>query len=128
MVTVDLQKRYQEERDKRINIKGLGQYTDNSVGSLYALDVDPWIDTNTPIQQPVADGGHCKIVILGAGFGGICAAVRCLERGAATSVNDILIVDPAGGFGGTWWWNRYASLLSRTTILTDSTGNTASRV
>lgn len=106
MVTVDLQKRYQEEREKRINVKGLSQYTDNSVGHIYALDVDPWVDANSPIQQPVSDGGHSKIVIFGAGFGGICAAVRCLEQGAAKSPSDLLIVDPAGGFGGTWWWNR----------------------
>lgn len=107
MVTnVDLQKKYEEERDKRINLKGMSQYLDGPAGSLYALDVDPWVDNNTPIQQPVPDGGNVKIVIFGAGFGGICAAVRCLQQGAAASVEDILIVDPAGGFGGTWWWNR----------------------
>lgn len=107
MVTnVELQKRYEEERDKRINIKGMSQYLDGKAGSLYALDVDPWIDNGTAIRQPVPDGGHVKIVIFGAGFGGITAAVRCLEQGAAASVDDILIVDPAGGFGGTWWWNR----------------------
>lgn len=109
MVTIDLQKRYQEEREKRINVKGLSQYTDSSASSLFALDIDPWVDPNASIQQPVVDGGHCKLVIFGAGFGGICAAVRCLERGAVENVNEILIVDPAGGFGGTWWWNRLVS-------------------
>jgi hypothetical protein len=106
MVAATLKEKYQQERDKRIKIEGLSQYLPSSQGSLYALDVDPWIESGTPVHQPVQDGGHAKIVVFGAGFGGICAAIRCLESGAASSLDDILIVDPAGGFGGTWWWNR----------------------
>ena len=106
MVTVSLKEKYQQEREKRIKIEGLSQYLPSSKGSLYALNVDPWIESGTPVHRPVQDGGHAKIVIFGAGFGGICAAIRCLESGAASSLNDVLIVDPAGGFGGTWWWNR----------------------
>jgi len=30
---------------------------------------------------------------------------------AGFSANDIVIVDPAGGFGGTWYWNRYPGLM-----------------
>lgn len=110
MVTTNLQQRYQEEREKRINIKGLSQYLDNSKGSLYALDVDPWVPSGTQVHIPVPDGGRAKIAIFGAGLGGLCAAVRCLEAGAAKSPEDIVIIDPAGGFGGTWWWNRYPGI------------------
>ena len=106
MVTDNLNAKYQQEREKRIKVEGLSQYLPGSKGSLYALDVDPWTDSDTKIHQPVQDSGHAKIVVFGAGYGGICAAIRCLESGAASSLDDIVIVDPAGGFGGTWWWNR----------------------
>ena len=42
-------------------------------------------------------------LIVGAGFAGIGAGVELLERG----IEDFLIVDKAGGIGGTWWWNTY---------------------
>lgn len=110
MVTTNVQQRYQEEREKRINVKGLSQYLDNSKGSLYALDIDPWVTTGTPVNLPVPDGGHTKIAIFGGGLGGLCAAARCLEQGAAKGPEDLIIVDPAGGYGGTWWWNRYPGI------------------
>lgn len=100
-----LHKIYEEEARKRVNEKGLSQYVDLYQSSKKQIDVDPWIENGTPVLQPVANGGHVKVIIFGAGFGGICAAYRCIERGAA-KVDEILIVDPAGGFGGTWWWNR----------------------
>lgn len=106
MVAATLQEKYQQEREKHTKIEALGQYLPNSKGSLYALDIDPWIDSGTPLHRPVQDGAHVKIVVFVAGFGAICAAITCLESGAASSLNDILVVDPAGGFGGTWWWNR----------------------
>lgn len=106
MGSVDLKEKYQQEREKRIKVEGLDQYLSSDKGTLYALDIDPWIDEGASIHQPIQDGGHTKIVIFGAGFGGICAAARLLESGAASSLDDIVIVDPAGGFGGTWWWNR----------------------
>lgn len=96
---------YEEESRKRENKKGLSQYVDLYQTSKHNLDVDPWLEAGTPVLQPVANGGHVKVVVFGAGFGGLCAAYRCLESGAA-KVDEILIVDPAGGFGGTWWWNR----------------------
>lgn len=116
MVTTNVQQRYQEEREKRINIKGLSQYLDNSKGSLYALDVDPWVKDGTPVHEPVPDGGHAKIAIFGSGLGGLCAAARCLEQGAAQSPDDIVIIDPAGGFGGTWWWNRHVLLMANSDL------------
>ena len=106
MGSVGLNEKYQQEREKRIKVEGLGQYLPSSKGNLYALDIDPWVDAGAPTNRPVQDGDSTKIVIFGAGFGGICAAIRCLESGAARTLDDVLIIDPAGGFGGTWWWNR----------------------
>ena len=64
---------------------------------------EPQADT---MLASVADGGHVKIAIFGAGFGGLCLAARALIEGSASSPNDIIIVDGAGGFGGTWYHNR----------------------
>jgi len=105
-MAVTLQEKYRQERERRLNDKGLAQYLERSQIAGYILQEDPWVAEGTPIQRPVPDGGHVKIAIFGSGFGGLCAAVRALLEGSASSTDDILIVDHAGGFGGTWWHNR----------------------
>ncbi|MGW5436764.1 flavin-containing monooxygenase [Nocardia asteroides] len=44
-----------------------------------------------------------EIVIVGAGFSGIGAAIALRQAG----FDDFLIVDEADGVGGTWHWNTY---------------------
>jgi cation diffusion facilitator CzcD-associated flavoprotein CzcO len=44
-----------------------------------------------------------RVAIIGAGFGGIAAAVNLKKRTAA----DFVIFEQAAGVGGTWWHNRY---------------------
>jgi len=44
-----------------------------------------------------------RVVIIGAGFGGLAAAVALRRRG----VDDLLIVERADGVGGTWRQNTY---------------------
>lgn len=44
-----------------------------------------------------------RIGIIGAGLGGVCAAVKLVEAG----FQDIMIYEAAGGAGGTWYKNRY---------------------
>jgi cation diffusion facilitator CzcD-associated flavoprotein CzcO len=44
-----------------------------------------------------------EVLIVGGGFGGMLAAVRLQEAGITT----FRIVEKAGDFGGTWYWNRY---------------------
>ena len=51
---------------------------------------------------------RCQILIIGAGLGGLQYAVRMVEAGVRPE--DLRIVDPAGGFGGTWYYNRYPGL------------------
>ncbi|KAL2071193.1 hypothetical protein VTL71DRAFT_12428 [Oculimacula yallundae] len=110
-MAISLQEKYKQERDARINEKGLAQYLDKTKTAVYIQHDDPWVEAGTPVQQPIPDGGHVKIVIFGAGFGGLCAAGRALIEGSASSIDDILIIDRAGGFGGTWWHNRYPGLM-----------------
>ena len=102
--------KYEEERGKRTREEGVSQYIDLRRSEKYKHFVeDPWVDARMPVNIPVTDGGHCKVLVMGAGFGGILFAVRCIEAGV--DKNDIVIVDPAGGFGGTWYWNRYPGLM-----------------
>jgi cation diffusion facilitator CzcD-associated flavoprotein CzcO len=42
-------------------------------------------------------------VIIGAGFGGICAAIRLKQQGE----HHFRVYDKAGGIGGTWYHNTY---------------------
>ena len=44
-----------------------------------------------------------RVVIVGAGFGGIAAAIELQSHG----FGDITILDRAGGLGGTWRHNDY---------------------
>ncbi len=44
-----------------------------------------------------------RVAIIGAGFGGIAAAVNLQKRTAA----DFVIFEQAASIGGTWWHNRY---------------------
>jgi cation diffusion facilitator CzcD-associated flavoprotein CzcO len=44
-----------------------------------------------------------EVLIIGAGFSGIGAAIRLEKAG----IRDYLIVDDGDGFGGTWRWNTY---------------------
>ena len=44
-----------------------------------------------------------RVVIIGAGFGGLAAAVALRRKG----IDDLLIVERADGVGGTWRQNVY---------------------
>src|SRR5699024_6186684 len=56
----------------------------------------PHIDPGEPMQ-------HCEFLIIGAGFGGITAAVELTRAGH----EDILLVERAWSFGGVWRENTY---------------------
>lgn len=43
------------------------------------------------------------VLIIGAGFAGIGAAIKLLQKG----VTNFRVFDKADGIGGTWWHNRY---------------------
>lgn len=99
--------KYAQERSKRTTGKGMAQYLDLRSSKTH-LNEDPWVEVNTPIPQVIADGGHAKILIVGAGYGGILFAVNLIKAGY--KADDLLFVDTAGGFGGTWYWNSESML------------------
>ncbi|MFT5417985.1 MAG: cation diffusion facilitator CzcD-associated flavoprotein CzcO, partial [Gammaproteobacteria bacterium] len=44
-----------------------------------------------------------QVIIIGAGPGGLCTAIKLREAG----IEDFIILEKANGIGGTWWHNRY---------------------
>lgn len=108
----DVEQKYAEERDKRLRGDGLAQFIDpSSSNELRHFIDDPWVDHQALNSQeaPLKDGSQCKFLILGAGYGGLLFAVRLIDAGF--KAEDIRFVDCAGGFGGTWYWNRYPGLM-----------------
>lgn len=101
--------RCEQERDKRLRPQDKSQYV--GLDKLHGgkeLVQDPWITAGTPVNQVVPDGGRVKVTIVGAGFGGLQCAGKLIKSGL--NVEDILMIDTAGGFGGTWYWQRYPGL------------------
>jgi cation diffusion facilitator CzcD-associated flavoprotein CzcO len=49
------------------------------------------------------DATHLRVAIVGAGFGGVGAAIRLRQQG----IDDFLVFERAGDLGGTWWDNSY---------------------
>lgn len=90
--------KYALERDKRLRPDAVDQYVEVTADFSHYAD-DPyteWVD-RPPVQDDVA------VLIIGGGLGSLVAAARLHEVG----ITDIRIVDTAGDFGGTWYWNRY---------------------
>ena len=102
--------KYIEERNKRIRPEGTAQYL--HLNNKYQhLNEDHWVDhaALNAKRSPLSDGDRCKFLMLGAGYGGLGYAARLIDAGF--SANDMYFVDSAGGFGGTWYWNRYPGLM-----------------
>ncbi len=94
--------KYRQERDKRICKKGNEQYIESTGEWADAYEVDPY----APVipRDPIT--GETDVIILGAGYCGMMVATQLKKAGITNFHN----VDHAGGFGGTWYWNRYPGL------------------
>ena len=94
-----LRARYRAERDRRVRPEGSAQYQQTTGDFGYYVE-DPYVEpgfTRAPLRDRV------DVAIIGGGFSGLVAAARLREAG----VGDIRVIDKAGDFGGTWYWNRY---------------------
>ncbi|KXS96860.1 hypothetical protein AC578_7382 [Pseudocercospora eumusae] len=99
---VALKQKYLEERDRRLKqpLSGIDQYQLIDENSQFAHYLkDPWCE---PFQRdPVSEVDD--VLIVGGGYGAQLVAVRLIEAG----VKNIRMLEKAGDFGGTWYWNRY---------------------
>ncbi|QKS01122.1 NAD(P)/FAD-dependent oxidoreductase [Sphingomonas sp. CL5.1] len=97
-----LREKYRQERDKRIRPEGNAQYLEVEGEFSHYLD-DPY-DNPDFTRGPRND--EIEILVIGGGFGGLIAASRLRRAG----FEDIRIIEKAGDFGGTWYWNRYPGI------------------
>ena len=94
-----LRKKYREERDKRVRADGNEQYIEPKGDFAHYLD-DPYIEKKIERGPMEVD---TSVLVIGGGFSGLLAGARLRENG----VDDFRIIEKAGDFGGTWYWNRY---------------------
>ncbi|KAI9158186.1 Pentalenolactone D synthase [Paramyrothecium foliicola] len=109
-----LGQKYEEEKEKRVHPDRKENYIDlelDAPAHLARLIEDPWVDHDTlNAQTPILeDGDDVKFLILGAGFCGLLYAARLIQAGFKS--DDIRLVDVMGGWGGTWYSNRYPGLM-----------------
>ncbi|RTE74714.1 hypothetical protein BHE90_010854 [Fusarium euwallaceae] len=100
--------KYAIEREKRLRPDQVTQFVDFRDPALASMDTDPYVDYDALAAKgsPLKDGSEVKFLIAGAGMLGLIT-VHHLVTKAGISSNDIVLIDKAGGFGGTWYWNRY---------------------
>ncbi len=94
-----LKAKYLEERDKRLRDDGNEQYVEVTAEFSHYVD-DPYVEPGFS-RAPLHD--EVEVAIIGGGFGGLLMAARLREAG----FDDIRMIEKAGDFGGTWYWNRY---------------------
>ena len=94
-----LRAKYLAERAKRLRPDGNDQYLQLARTSLAHYLDDPYMPVVE--REPVTD--HVTVALIGGGFAGMITGARLKEAG----IDSVRIVDKAGDFGGTWYWNRY---------------------
>jgi cation diffusion facilitator CzcD-associated flavoprotein CzcO len=95
--------RYEAERDKRM-VEGRAAIRDlahDDAVARYRQDpFTPLLDRD-PVHEDVEGA------IIGAGIAGVVAGAQLRKHG----IQSIRLIDQAGGFGGTWYWNRYPGVM-----------------
>src|SRR5215813_10568338 len=94
-----LREKYAAERAKRLRADGNNQYQEIT-GKYAHYNVDPYVEPG--FTRPALHE-ELDVLIIGGGFGGLLAAARLQEAG----ITNFRIIEKAGDFGGTWYWNRY---------------------
>jgi len=118
-----LKAKYEAERVKRLRDDGNEQYIEPIGAFAHYLD-DPYVE---PVErEPLTD--EVTFAFIGGGFAGLVTGARLKEAG----IDDVRIIEKAGDFGGTWYWNRYPGAMCDTAAfiympLLEETGHMPSR-
>ena len=94
-----LRRKYAEERDKRLRRDRDRQYIDAAT-DFAALVEDPYVEPGFSRSSVIED---VDAAVVGGGFGGLLTAAKLRDQG----VESLRLIEQAGDFGGTWYWNRY---------------------
>ena len=95
----EAREKYRIEREKRLRADGIRQYKELK-GDYEEFDRDPYVEPGFTRDAVIED---VDVVIVGGGFGGMIEAANLTKAG----VTNFRIIEKAGDFGGTWYWNRY---------------------
>ena len=95
----EAREKYRIEREKRLRADGIRQYKELK-GDYEEFDRDPYVEPGFTRDAVVED---VDVVIVGGGFGGMIEAANLTKAG----ITNFRIIEKAGDFGGTWYWNRY---------------------
>lgn len=98
----EIRAKYEAERVKRLRQAGTDQYVFTE-GRFARFAEDPHAGA---LPERAALDEDLDVLVIGAGFGGIQAAATLRRKG----IDNFRIIDAAGDFGGTWYWNRYPGL------------------
>ncbi|WQF79216.1 Putative FAD/NAD(P)-binding domain superfamily [Colletotrichum destructivum] len=107
-----LREKYAAERDTRLRPENLQKWVSFREPELADMDRDLNIDYEAlrSRDQPLENGSEVQVLIVGAGIHGVVMAHRLVTEGGVKS-EDLVLVDRAGGYGGTWYWNRYPGVM-----------------
>ena len=95
----EAREKYRIEREKRLRTDGIRQYKELK-GDYEEFDRDPYVEPGFTRDAIIED---VDVVIVGGGFGGMIEAANLAKAG----ITNFRIIEKAGDFGGTWYWNRY---------------------
>ncbi|KAF4898147.1 FAD-binding monooxygenase ausC [Colletotrichum viniferum] len=100
-------RKYAEEREKRLAAVRAEEYASfRDDHKLHDLAGDPFIDyDNLEKGRLLKDDNEIRFLAIGAGISCLLFAHRLVKAGF--QAQDFVAIDTAGGFGGTWYWNRY---------------------
>jgi cyclohexanone monooxygenase len=97
--------KYLAERDKRLRPDGNEQYVEPTGQFAHYLG-DPYVEVVE--REPLFD--EVEVVFIGGGFSGLVTGAKLKQAG----IDDVRIIEKAGDFGGTWYWNRYPGAMCDT--------------
>ena len=108
MDSAALREKYRAERDKRLRPDGNDQYLEPTGRYAHYLD-DPYVEP-TP-RDAIVD--EVEFAFIGGGFAGLTTGAALKKAG----VEEVRIIEKAGDFGGTWYWNRYPGAMCDTAAM-----------
>lgn len=102
----EVRQKYLAERDKRLRADANDQYVE-VVGDFARFVEDPYVAP----QQREPRTGEVEFAFVGGGFAGLVTGAALKQAG----INDVMLIEKGGDFGGTWYWNRYPGAQCDTT-------------
>ena len=93
-----LKEKYAAERSKRLRADGNAQYVHLEGKFAHFID-DPYVKR----VERAAINKEVEVIVMGGGFSGLMVGARLHLAG----IDDFHLIERAGDFGGTWYWNRY---------------------